>query len=195
MSHQEQVSEAVSFFLIMERPSKYSDTCCFSTVFLLLWLAHFNISGWRQRVAIVVNQALSGQSQYGQNSNEPIRSRSKSVQLTLSAGNVREVMATCRQFSDWLYEIVARFCSHGITKFLLTGTFTVVNIVLWKIQCTLLPRLIMLALIIWGIKNALYLSVNVSSTKVLIGDSDNIFTYPTGDETAFLLDHSSHAKV
>ena len=53
----------------------------------------------------------------------------------------------------------------------------------------------MLALIIPGIKNALYLSVNVSSTKVLIGDGDNIFTYPTGDETAFLLDHSSHAKV
>ena len=33
------------------------------------------------------------------------------------------------------------------------------------------------------------------STKVLIGDSDNIFTYPTGDEAAFLRDHSSHAKV
>ena len=156
------------------------------------WLV---VSGWRQRVAIVVNEALSGQSQYGQNSNEPIRSRSKPVQLTLSAGNALEVMATCRQFSDWLYEIVARFCSHGITKFLLTGTFTVVNIVLWKIQCTLLPRLIMLVLIIWCIKNALYLSVNVSSTKVLIGDSDNIFTHPTGDETSFLRDHSSHAKV
>ena len=51
------------------------------------------------------------------------------------------------------------------------------------------------AVIIWGIKNALYLSVNVSSTKVLIGDSDTIFTYPTGDESAFLRDHSSHAKV
>ena len=134
------------------------------------WLAHFNISGWRQRVAIVINQALSGQSQYGENSNEPITSRSKP-------------------------EIVARFCSHGITKFPLTETSSVVNIVLWKIQCTLLPRLIMLALIIWGIKNALYLSVNVSSTKVLIGDSDNIFTYPTGDETAFLRENSSHAKV
>ena len=52
------------------------------------------------------------------------------MQLTLSAGNAREVLTTCRQFSDWLYEIVARFCSHVITKFLLTGTFTVVNIVL-----------------------------------------------------------------
>ena len=117
------------------------------------------------------------------------------MQLTLRTGNAREVMTSCRQFSDWLYEIVARFCSHGITKFLLTGTFTVVSIVLWKIQCTLLPGVIMLAMIIWGIKNALYLSVNVCITKVLIRDSDNIFTYPTGDEAAFLRDHSSHAKV
>ena len=52
------------------------------------------------------------------------------MQLTLRAGNAREVIASCRQFSDWLYEIVGRFCSHGITKFLLTGTFTVVSIVL-----------------------------------------------------------------
>ena len=35
MSHQEQVSEAVLFLLITERPLKYSVTCCFSTVFLL----------------------------------------------------------------------------------------------------------------------------------------------------------------
>lgn len=33
------------------------------------------------------------------------------MQPTLSAGNAREVMTTCRQFSDRLYEIVARF--HG----------------------------------------------------------------------------------
>ena len=33
------------------------------------------------------------------------------MQLTLSAGNAREAMTTCRQFSDRLYEIVARF--HG----------------------------------------------------------------------------------
>ena len=33
-------------------------------------------------------------------------------------------------------------------------------------------------------KNALYLSVNVFSTKVLIGDT--IFTSPTGDGTAIL---------
>ena len=35
MPHQEQVRKAVSFFLIMERPLKYSVTCCFLTVFLL----------------------------------------------------------------------------------------------------------------------------------------------------------------
>ena len=40
-------------------------------------------------------------------------------------------------------------------------------------------------------KNALYLSVNVFSTKVLTGDT--IFT--SGDGTAFLRDHPSHAKV
>ena len=43
------------------------------------------------------------------------------------------------------------------------------------------------------IKKALYLSVNVFSTKVLIGDT--IFTSPTGDGTAILRGHPSHAKV
>ena len=42
-------------------------------------------------------------------------------------------------------------------------------------------------------KKALYLSVNVLSTKVLIGDT--IFTSPTGDGTAILRGHPSHAKV
>ena len=42
-------------------------------------------------------------------------------------------------------------------------------------------------------KNALYLSVNVFSTKVLIGDT--IFTFPNGDRTAILRGHPSHAKV
>ena len=42
-------------------------------------------------------------------------------------------------------------------------------------------------------KNALYLSVNVFSTKVLIWDT--IFTSPTGDGTAILRGHPSHAKV
>ena len=42
-------------------------------------------------------------------------------------------------------------------------------------------------------KNALYLSVNVFSTKVLIGDT--IFTSPTGDGTAILRGHPSHSKV
>ena len=50
------------------------------------------VSGLRQCVAIVIDQALSGQSQNGQNSNEPIKSRGKPVQLTLSAGNAREVL-------------------------------------------------------------------------------------------------------
>ena len=40
---------------------------------------------------------------------------------------------------------------------------------------------------------ALYLSVNVFSTKVLIGET--IFTSPTGDGTAILRGHPSHAKV
>ena len=44
-----------------------------------------------------------------------------------------------------------------------------------------------------GNKCALYLSVNVFSTKVLIRDT--IFTSPTGDGTAILLGHPSHAKV
>ena len=43
------------------------------------------------------------------------------------------------------------------------------------------------------LKNALYLSVNVFSTKVLIGDT--IFTSPTGDRTVILRGHPSHAKV
>ena len=42
-------------------------------------------------------------------------------------------------------------------------------------------------------KNALYLSVNVFSTKVLIGDT--IFTSPNGDGTAILCGDLSHAKV
>ena len=47
---------------------------------------------------------------------------------------------------------------------------------------------------IWVVsKNALYLSVNVFSKKVLIGDT--IFMSPTGDGTAILRGHPSHAKV
>ena len=42
-------------------------------------------------------------------------------------------------------------------------------------------------------ENALYLSVNVFSTKVLIVDT--IFTSPNGDRTAILRGHPSHAKV
>ena len=42
-------------------------------------------------------------------------------------------------------------------------------------------------------KKALYLSVNVCSKKVLIGDT--IFASPTGDGTAILRGHTSHAKV
>ena len=42
-------------------------------------------------------------------------------------------------------------------------------------------------------KKTLYLSVNVLSTKVLIGDAT--FTSPTGDGTAILRVHPSHAKV
>ena len=42
-------------------------------------------------------------------------------------------------------------------------------------------------------KNALCLSVNVLSTKVLIRDT--IFTSPTGDGAAILGGHPSHAKV
>ena len=38
-----------------------------------------------------------------------------------------------------------------------------------------------------------YLSVNVFSTKVLIGDT--FFTSPNGDGTAILRGHPSHAKV
>ena len=42
-------------------------------------------------------------------------------------------------------------------------------------------------------KKALYLSVKVFNTKVLIGDT--IFTSPPGDRTAILSGHPSHAKV
>ena len=42
-------------------------------------------------------------------------------------------------------------------------------------------------------KKALYLSVDVFSTKALIGDT--IFTPPTGDGTTILRGHPSHAKV
>ena len=41
-------------------------------------------------------------------------------------------------------------------------------------------------------KDALYSSVNVFSTKVQIGDT--ILTSPTGDGTAILRGHPSHAK-
>ena len=43
------------------------------------------------------------------------------------------------------------------------------------------------------LKNALRLSVNVFSLKVLIGDT--IFTSPSGEETAILRGHPIHAKV
>ena len=42
-------------------------------------------------------------------------------------------------------------------------------------------------------KKALYFSVNVFSTKVVI--EDTIFTSPTGDGTAIIRGHPSHAKV
>ena len=42
-------------------------------------------------------------------------------------------------------------------------------------------------------KKALYLSVNVFGMKVLIEDA--IFKSPTGDRTAILRGHLSHAKV
>ena len=44
-----------------------------------------------------------------------------------------------------------------------------------------------------ALKNVLYLSVKVFNTKVVIGDT--IFTSPTGDGTAILRGHPSHAKV
>ena len=43
------------------------------------------------------------------------------------------------------------------------------------------------------VKMHFYLSVNVFSAKVLIGDT--IFTSPNGDGTAILRGHPSHAKV
>ena len=42
-------------------------------------------------------------------------------------------------------------------------------------------------------KRALYLSVNVFITGVLIGDT--IFMSPTGDGTAILHGHPSHVKI
>ena len=42
-------------------------------------------------------------------------------------------------------------------------------------------------------KKTFYLSVKVFHTKALIGDT--IFTSPTGDGTAILRGHPSHAKV
>ena len=45
----------------------------------------------------------------------------------------------------------------------------------------------------WYALALFYLSVNVFSTKVLIGDT--IFTSPNGDGTAILRGHPSHAKV
>ena len=42
-------------------------------------------------------------------------------------------------------------------------------------------------------KKALSLSVNVFSTKVLIGNT--IFTFPTGDGTTILSGHPSHTRV
>ena len=43
------------------------------------------------------------------------------------------------------------------------------------------------------LKSVVYFSVNVFSTKVLIGDT--IFTSPTGDRTAILHGHPSHVNV
>ena len=42
-------------------------------------------------------------------------------------------------------------------------------------------------------KDALYLSVNVFSTKVLIGDT--VFTSPTGEGIVILRGHPNHVKV
>ena len=44
-------------------------------------------------------------------------------------------------------------------------------------------------------KNALYLSVNVFSTKVLLGDTFFYVVAPTEDEASILRGHPSHAKV
>ena len=46
---------------------------------------------------------------------------------------------------------------------------------------------------IWLKKNALLLSANVFSTKVLIGDT--FFTSPIGDGAAILRGYPSHVKV
>ena len=53
----------------------------------------------------------------------------------------------------------------------------------WSIMCSYVPLE----------KNALYLSVNVFSTKVLVGDT--IFTSLTGDGTAILRGQPSYARV
>ena len=45
----------------------------------------------------------------------------------------------------------------------------------------------------WYALALFYVSLNVFSTKVLIGDT--IFTSPNGDGTAILRGHPSHAKV
>ena len=47
--------------------------------------------------------------------------------------------------------------------------------------------------VLWGKKKALYLSVAVFCTKVIMGNT--IFTSPTGDGTAILRGHPSHPKV
>ena len=44
-------------------------------------------------------------------------------------------------------------------------------------------------------KNALYLSANVFSTKVLLGDTFFYVVAPTEDETSILRGYPSHAKV
>ena len=71
----------------------------------------------------------------------------------------------------------------------------IVNIITTELQVINILKSWMLAIKKEKVKinNALYLSVNVFSTKVLIGDT--IFTSPTGDGTAILRGHPSHAKV
>ena len=53
--------------------------------------------------------------------------------------------------------------------------------------------LIDLVLCMTWLQNAHYLSVNVFSTKLLIGDT--IFTSPTGDGTAIFRGHPSHGRT
>ena len=47
--------------------------------------------------------------------------------------------------------------------------------------------------VLWK-KNALYLSVHIFSTKALIGDTI-FYVSPTGEGSAILRGHTSHAKV